>query len=80
MWKDNLLIVYLNNIANYFYINNFLVCFLGRGSQLEAKVNVTIVCLLSLIAYNFIIDEDLPKLAYLTFLDVFILLSCFTPV
>ena len=32
-----------------------------RGSQLEAKVNVTIVCLLSLIAYNFIIDEDLPK-------------------
>ena len=48
-----------------------------RGSQLEAKVNVTIVCLLSLIAYNFIIDEDLPKLAYLTFLDVFILLSYF---
>jgi len=48
-----------------------------RGSQLEAKVNVTIVCLLSLIAYNFIIDEDLPKLAYLTFLDSFILLSYF---
>jgi len=48
-----------------------------RGSQLEAKVNVTIVCLLSLIAYNFIIDEDLPKLPYLTFLDSFILLSYF---
>ena len=48
-----------------------------RGSQLEAKVNVTIVCLLSLIAYNFIIDEDLPKLAYLTFLDCFILVSYF---
>ena len=48
-----------------------------RGSQLEAKVNVTIVCLLSLIAYNFIIDEDLPKLSYLTFLDAFILLSYF---
>ena len=48
-----------------------------RGSQLEAKVNVTIVCLLSLIAYNFIIDEDLPKLPYLTFLDTFILLSYF---
>ena len=48
-----------------------------RGSQLEAKVNVTIVCLLSLIAYNFIIDEDLPKLSYLTFLDSFILLSYF---
>lgn len=48
-----------------------------RGSQLEAKVNITIVCLLSLIAYNFIIDEDLPKLSYLTFLDSFILLSYF---
>ena len=48
-----------------------------RGSQLEAKVNITIVCLLSLIAYNFIIDEDLPKLSYLTFLDFFILLSYF---
>ena len=48
-----------------------------RGSQLEAKVNVTIVCLLSLIAYNFIIDEDLPKLSYLTFMDSFILVSYF---
>ena len=48
-----------------------------RGSQIDAKVNVTIVCLLALIAYNFIIDEDLPKLAYLTFLDSFILLSYF---
>tara|TARA_Y100000590_G_C15591392_1_gene966227 strand:- start:94 stop:1275 length:1182 start_codon:yes stop_codon:yes gene_type:complete len=48
-----------------------------RGSQIDAKVNVTIVCLLALIAYNFIIDEDLPKLSYLTFLDSFILLSYF---
>ena len=48
-----------------------------RGSQLEAKVNVTIVCLLSLIAYNFIIDDELPKLSYLTFLDCFILISYF---
>ena len=48
-----------------------------RGSEIEAKVNITIVCLLSLIAYNFIIDEDLPKLSYLTFLDAFILLSYF---
>ena len=48
-----------------------------RGSQLDAKVNVTIVCLLSLIAYNFIIDEDIPKLPYLTFMDTFILTSYF---
>ena len=45
-----------------------------RGSELESKVNVTIVCLLALIAYNFIIDGDLPKLDYLTFLD-FLFLS-----
>ena len=48
-----------------------------RGSELESKVNVTIVCLLALIAYNFIIDGDLPKLDYLTFLDLFILISYF---
>ena len=48
-----------------------------RGDELEAKANITIVCLLALIAYNFIIDEDLPKLSYLTFLDSFILLSYF---
>ena len=48
-----------------------------RGDELEAKANITVVCLLALIAYNFIIDEDLPKLAYLTFLDSFILLSYF---
>ena len=44
---------------------------------MEAKVNITIVCLLALIAYNFIIDEDLPKLSYLTFMDSFILISYF---
>ena len=46
-----------------------------RGSQLEAKVNVTIVCLLSLIAYNFVIDKELPKLEYLTIMDYIILVS-----
>ena len=46
-----------------------------RGSQLEAKVNVTIVCLLSLIAYNFVIDSDMPKLEYLTVMDTIILIS-----
>jgi hypothetical protein len=43
--------------------------------DLESRVTISIVCLLSLIAYNFIIDEDLPKLGYLTFMDNFILLS-----
>tara|TARA_B100001057_G_scaffold474792_1_gene540813 strand:+ start:133 stop:1695 length:1563 start_codon:yes stop_codon:yes gene_type:complete len=43
--------------------------------ELESKLTITIVCLLSLIAYNFVIDEDLPKLSYLTILDYVVLLS-----
>jgi len=46
-------------------------------SQIEAKVNITIVALLSLIAYNLSVDEVLPKLDYLTFMDAFIFLSYF---
>ena len=44
-------------------------------SQIEAKVNITIVALLALIAYNLIMDEEIPKLDYLTFMDAFIFLS-----
>ena len=44
-------------------------------SQIEAKVNITIVALLSLIAYNLSVDEVLPKLDYLTYMDAFIFLS-----
>lgn len=43
--------------------------------EIESRLTITIVCLLSLIAYNFVIDEDMPKLDYLTTLDVIILLS-----
>ena len=43
--------------------------------ELEARLTVTIVCLLSLIAYNFVIDSELPKLGYLTVLDWIILTS-----
>jgi len=45
--------------------------------ELESRLTITIVCLLSLIAYNFVIDEDLPKLSYLTVMDYLILLSYF---
>ena len=44
-------------------------------SQIESKVNITMVALLSLIAYNLSVDEVLPKLDYLTFMDAFIFLS-----
>lgn len=47
------------------------------GSEIEAKVNISVVTLLALIAYNFIFDKDLPKLPYLTFLDAYILISYF---
>ena len=43
--------------------------------ELEAKLTITIVCLLSLIAYNFVIDEELPKLEYLTVMDWIVLTS-----
>ena len=43
--------------------------------ELESRLTITIVCLLSLIAYNFVIDSDLPKLEYLTIMDYFILNS-----
>ena len=46
-----------------------------KPKDLESKLTITIVCLLSLIAYNFVIDEDLPKLEYLTVMDNIILIS-----
>ena len=45
--------------------------------ELEARLTITIVCLLSLIAYNFVIDSELPKLEYLTVMDWIILISYF---
>ncbi len=43
--------------------------------EIESRLTITIVCLLSLIAYNFVIDSDLPKLEYLTIMDFIILIS-----
>ena len=45
--------------------------------EIESRLTITIVCLLSLIAYNFVIDSDLPKLEYLTTMDFIILISYF---
>ena len=49
----------------------------------EARLNTSIISLLALIAYNFVFQDDIPKLEYLTDLDRFILLSyifCCIPV
>ena len=43
--------------------------------EIESRLTITIVCLLSLIAYNFVIDKDIPKLSYLTIMDYLILIS-----
>ena len=43
--------------------------------EIESRLTITIVCLLSLIAYNFVIDSDMPKLEYLTIMDYIILIS-----
>ena len=43
--------------------------------ELQSRVTISVVGLLSLIAYNFVIDADLPKLSYLTLMDNLILLS-----
>ena len=46
-----------------------------KPSELEARLTVSVVCFLALITYTFIIDKDLPKLAYLTVMDYIILIS-----
>ena len=46
-----------------------------RIEELESRVTISIVCMLSLIAYNFVIDNEIPKLNYLTIMDWIILLS-----
>jgi len=48
-----------------------------KPAELESRLTVSIVCLLSLIAYTFIIDQDVPKLSYLTFMDYIVLTSYF---
>lgn len=43
--------------------------------QLESKLTLTVVCFLALIAYIFVIDDNVPKLSYMTLMDFFILIS-----
>ena len=51
--------------------------------EIESRLTTSIVALLALIAYNFVFQDDIPKLNYLTDLDWYILLSyvfCCIPV
>ena len=49
----------------------FWVC----PTDLESRTTISVVCLLALIAYNFVIDDEIPKLNYLTLIDKIILMS-----
>ena len=46
-----------------------------RAEALQSKLSVSMGSLLTLVAYNFIFGDDLPKLSYITVLDAWILLS-----
>ena len=43
--------------------------------ELQSRLTVSVVCFLSLVAYTFVIDDSLPKLSYLTVMDIIILLA-----
>ena len=60
-----------NSLIQYFHIYTDL----KDPKEIESRLTITIVCLLSLIAYNFVIDSDMPKLEYLTIMDYIILIS-----
>tara|TARA_B100000029_G_scaffold459116_1_gene489016 strand:- start:1085 stop:2137 length:1053 start_codon:yes stop_codon:yes gene_type:complete len=78
---------HISRISNYFIfkvivpiIIILMVCwsvFWIASNQVETRVTITVVCFLSLIAYNFVIAEELPKLPYLTLMDYIILISYF---
>jgi len=63
------------------YLPIILILFLAYSTlwvkprEIEARLTVSVVCFLALITYTFIIDRDLPKLAYLTAMDFIILYS-----
>ena len=80
----NLILEIERNSAHYIYkiiIPVFLILSVAwfvlwiPTYQLDARLTTSVVALLSLIAYNFVFSEDIPKLNYLTALDYYILLS-----
>ena len=53
---------------------SFMV-FAIHAKELESKLAVSMGSLLTLVAYNFVFGDDVPKLNYITILDAWILLS-----
>jgi hypothetical protein len=48
-----------------------------KPTELESRLTVSVVCFLALITYTYIVDQDIPKLSYLTVMDYVILVSYF---
>ena len=80
----NLVLNIKRNSAHYIYkiiVPVFLILSIAwfvlwiPTEKLDARLTTSIVALLSLIAYNFVFSDDIPKLDYLTALDEYILLS-----
>jgi len=80
----NLILEIKRNSAHYFYkiiIPVFLILCVAwfvlwiPTDKLDARLTTSIVALLSLIAYNFVFADDIPKLDYLTALDKYVLMS-----
>ena len=46
-----------------------------RAKQIETRITVTVVSFLTLIAYNFVIVDDIPKTGTFTIFDTIILLA-----
>ena len=73
--RKNLYYVFKLMLPVIFLIVLSGMVFFIRIEDLQSRLTISIVCFLSLIAYIFVVDDELPKLGYLTFIDVFILLS-----
>ena len=72
-----------NNVASFLILCVAWYVLWIPTEKYEARLNTSIIALLALIAYNFVFQDDIPKLEYLTDMDWFILLSyifCLIPV
>lgn len=77
--------IFVKRNTNYFIFKILIPVFLILSiawsvlwippNQIESRLTTSIVALLALIAYNFVFNEDLPRLSYLTSMDRYILIS-----
>tara|TARA_B100000886_G_scaffold3825_1_gene2367 strand:- start:982 stop:2487 length:1506 start_codon:yes stop_codon:yes gene_type:complete len=49
--------------------------FFLKPKDVESRLTVSIICFLSLIAYNFVVEDSIPKLSYYTWMDWYVSFS-----